>query len=190
VYNANPADEDVDAALGTMSPAAAPADMRGYVLALPIPPEQAQRVDVQGTPLEDQPFNNALTLYAVHWNTSPTPGEQSWLKFWWQVIAPLPLPPEILIPNPPPPEVYNGPRLKIFTHLLAEDGTFITGDDGLWVDPYSLQAGDHFMQWHRFTLPNDAPQPPYTLNVGMYDPLTGERWMLTSGEDQIAIEVK
>ncbi len=50
------------------------------------------------------------------------------------------------------------------------------GDDGLWVDPLTLQPGDRFIQIHRFTLPAGAPGGPYTLEIGLYDPRTGERW--------------
>jgi hypothetical protein len=54
----------------------------------------------------------------------------------------------------------------------------VTGDDGLWVDPLTLQPGDYFIQVHRFTLPADAPAGPYAVRLGLYDPKPGEeiRW--------------
>jgi hypothetical protein len=110
---------------------------------------------------------------------------------WWRVIAPLPLPEEQLHPHPPPPDVYNGPRLKVFAHLMGSDGTPIAIDDGLGVDPYSLEAGDQFVQWHRFTVPEESAAGPLTLSLGLYDPLTGERWEIpATGTDRIVVAVE
>ncbi|HOT90599.1 MAG TPA: glycosyltransferase family 39 protein [Anaerolineae bacterium] len=159
----------------------APVGMQGVLLSLPEPPADALTVDVDGRRLADQPFANALALQTVTWEDVTT------LMTWWTVVGDLPLPPFELIPNPPPPGVYNGPRLSVFTHLIAADGTMIAGDDGLWVDPYSLRVGDRVLQVHRFTVPPDAPAGPYTLAIGLYDPLTGARWQLPNGADQIRI---
>ena len=159
----------------------APLGMQGLLLTLPEPPEDALTADIHGAALAAQPFANALVLQAVAWDDRT-------LTAWWAVIGDLPLPPRELIPNPPPPGVYNGPRLSVFTHLLAADGSFITGDDGLWVDPYTLRAGDRVVQVHRFTIPADAPDGPYILSVGLYDPLTGERWLRPDGTDKVTLQ--
>ncbi len=159
----------------------APLGMQGFLLTLPAPPDDALTVDVNGTALAAQPFANALAVQAIAWDDART------LSAWWGVGGDLPLPPEELIANPPPPGVYNGPRLSVFAHLLAADGTMIAGDDGLGVDPYSLRVGDRMVQAHRFTLPENAPAGPYTLAIGLYDPLTGERWRLPNGADQLRI---
>ncbi|MEJ5308802.1 MAG: glycosyltransferase family 39 protein [Anaerolineae bacterium] len=158
-------------------PIEAPAGMQGMLLTLPEPPEDAVTADANGTPLVAQPFADALALQAVAWDGAA-------LTTWWHVVGHLPLPPETLIPNPPPPGVYNGPRLSVFTHLYAADGSFIAGDDGLWVDPYTLRTGDRVVQVHRFTIPADAAGGPYTLAIGLYDPLTGERWLRPDGTDK------
>jgi hypothetical protein len=102
----------------------------------------------------------------------------------WLVAAPLDLPPLPIVANPPPPGVYPGPRLAVFAHLLAGDGTFLAGDDGLWVDPLTLRPGDRFVQIHRLVLPSDAPAGPYTLALGLYDPLTGDRWPTLQADGQ------
>ncbi|HQE92017.1 MAG TPA: glycosyltransferase family 39 protein [Anaerolineae bacterium] len=156
----------------------APAGMQGLWLSLPEPPAKALTVDIDGATLAERPFAGALALQAVAWNDDLT------LTAWWTVVGDLPLPPQELIANPPPPGLYNGPRLSIFAHLVAADGTWVTGDDGLGVDPYSLRVGDRVVQVHHFTPPEDAPPGPYTLSMGLYDPLTGERWQLPNGADK------
>lgn len=117
-------------------------------------------------------FANGLTLLEVR----PVPAEEgrAFLSTW-QVSRPLDLPPMPIIANPPPPGVYNGPRLVIFTHLLSAEGDFIVGDDWLWVDPLTLHPGDIFVQLHRLLPPPDAPAA-HTFELGLYDPMTGERW--------------
>jgi hypothetical protein len=93
-----------------------------------------------------------------------------------------------IVANPPPPGVYSGPRLAVFTHLLASDGATIDGDDGLWVDPLTLRPGDRFLQAHYLVLPPDAPAGPYTLELGLYDPKTGKRWAVLSPEGHPAAD--
>lgn len=117
-------------------------------------------------------FSNGLTLLEVR----PVPAEDGRMFLSvWKVLRPPDLPPMPIIANPPPPGVYSGPRLAIFTHLLGAGGSFIAGDDGLWVDPLTLQAGDTFVQLHRLTPPSDAPAA-YALELGLYDPMSGRRW--------------
>ena len=131
-------------------------------------------------------FANGLTLTALRWvdGADPAPGETATLWTLWQVAAPLDLPPIPIVANPPPPGVYNGPRLAVFTHLLAADGQMVAGDDGLWVDPTTLRPGDAFLQLHRLAVPDDAPSGPYSLEVGLYDPLTSQRWTLVGVDGQ------
>ena len=124
-------------------------------------------------------FENGLELVGATWREgTPGPGQDGTLWLTWQVAQPLDLPPIPIVANPPPAGVYNGPRLAVFTHLLAADGTFLVGDDGLWVDPVTLLPGDRFLQIHHLPLPPDASSGPYTLEVGLYDPLTKERWVV------------
>jgi len=158
----------------------APLGMEGRLLTLPEPPDDALTADTYGAPLAAQPFAEALALQAVAWDGAD-------VITWWAVVGELPLPPYELIPNPPPPGVYNGPRLSVFAHLYAADGSFITGDDGLWIDPYTLRTGDRMVQVHRFDIPADAPGGSYRVYIGLYDPLTGERWQLPNGANQLRI---
>jgi 4-amino-4-deoxy-L-arabinose transferase-like glycosyltransferase len=122
-------------------------------------------------------FANGLELVGATWPAGePGPGREATLWLTWHVAHPLDLPPLPIVANPPPAGVYNGPRLAVFAHLLASDGTLLVGDDAFWVDPVTLLPGDRFVQIHRLALPSDARAGPYTLEVGLYDPLTWERW--------------
>jgi hypothetical protein len=130
-------------------------------------------------------FANGLELAAVAW------GEGGALVTEWVVAAPLDMPPVPVVANPPPPGVYSGPRLAVFAHVLSEDGEWVAGDDGLWVDPVTLGVGDRFVQVHRFALPADAPPGSYALALGLYDPKTGERWGRVDGEgDAVVLPVE
>jgi 4-amino-4-deoxy-L-arabinose transferase-like glycosyltransferase len=114
-------------------------------------------------------FANGLELVEARWI------DETDLLTIWHVARPLDLPPMPIVANPPPPGVYSGPRLKVFAHLLAADGTQVAGDDGLWVDPLTLRPGDYFVQVHRFAVSGDGP---YEVRLGLYDPKPGEemRW--------------
>jgi len=133
------------------------------------------------------PFANGLLLLGWGWpEGTPAPGRIAPFLTGWDVSWPLNLPFVPIVANPPPPGVYSGSRLAVFAHLLAADGTFLVGDDGLWADPLTLRPGDHFFQTHRLALPPDAPPGPYTLELGLYDPLTGDRWPILEADGQPA----
>ena len=114
--------------------------------------------------------------------------ETSQLNLGWMVQRPLILPPNPLISNPPPSGVYAGPRLAVFGQLLGENDTFLAGDDGLWVDPYTLQVGDAFVQQHWLVPP--AESAPQFILFGMYDPMTGQRILTDDGVDHVRIEIE
>ena len=133
---------------------------------------------------EQTPVCFANGLCSVHAAYDPATGI---LELAWQVARPLDLPSFTLISNPPPPGVYAGPRLLAFGQLLAADGRFLAGDDGFWVDPYTLQPGDLFVQQHRLTLPPDAQ--PATVAFGLYDPMTGARVLTDDGRDHITLGI-
>jgi hypothetical protein len=108
------------------------------------------------------------------------------LDLLWRVAESPQLPQSELVSKPPPPGVYDGPRLAVFAQMLDGQGNFLVGDDGLWVDPTTLQVGDLFMQQHRLlpvTGVGDA-----RLLVGLYDPLTGARILTTAGQDSVELD--
>lgn len=121
------------------------------------------------------------------WSAAAYDPATGWLEIQWQANDRLDLPPLPLISNPPPPGVYSGPRLYVFAHLLDENGTFLVGDDGLWVDPLTLQKGDVFLQRHH--LPAPADEPAAAVVFGLYDPMTGERIFTDDGQDAIRLEL-
>jgi 4-amino-4-deoxy-L-arabinose transferase-like glycosyltransferase len=125
-------------------------------------------------------FQNGLCVLTAGY----TPATQH-LNLIWQLRRPLTLPLIPLISNPPPPGVYAGPRLSVFSHLLSSDGQFLSGDDGLWIDPTTLQEGDIFIQQHK--LP--SPTAGQIIVFGLYDPKTGERIVTEDGRDSVIVEL-
>jgi hypothetical protein len=70
-------------------------------------------------------------------------------------------------------EVDTERPLKIFVHVLDENGQIITQWDGLGVESTHLEAGDVFVQLHQIQLLPD--QDLNNLLVGIYDATTLER---------------
>ena len=87
--------------------------------------------------------------------------------------------------EPPPPGVDTRPRLLVFAHLLDPQGAVVAVDDGLWADPYPLRPGDTLLQLHRF------PEPPgaHDLEIGLYDPATGQRVAHDGGRDRLLLRL-
>ena len=127
-------------------------------------------------------FSNGLCWTAASYNP-----ETGLLQLAWQLEGDLVLPEIPLISNPPPPGVYSGLRLSVFAQLLDDEGGFLVGDDGLWVDAETLHADDSFIQRHYLVAP-DGSQPA-AVNFGLYDPMTGERLLTSDGQDRIILEL-
>ncbi|MBK8905107.1 MAG: glycosyltransferase family 39 protein [Anaerolineaceae bacterium] len=128
-------------------------------------------------------FSNGLC-----WLTAVFDPATNRLELGWQVGETLELPEMPLISNPPPPGVYAGPRLQVFAQLLDAEGSFLVGDDGLWVDPVTLQPGDTFLQQHWLTLPEGVVAE--TAVFGLYDPMTGERIRTIDGRDHLRLDIR
>ncbi len=128
-------------------------------------------------------FENGICWTAVSYQP-----DQAVLELGWTVLPAYEKPPFTLISNPPPPDVYAGARLSVFTQLQDTDGNFLVGDDGLWVDPHSLHANDIFLQQHHLPLPNNTI--PAAIIFGLYDPMTGQRLLTESGAEFITIPIK
>jgi len=166
---------------------AAPRGMQGYSVEPPAPSAHSNSSDVDGVPAGDQPFGDALALIAVEvLSPADAAARNVRIAAWWRVEAVLPLPEEELLPHPSAPGVYNGPRLKVFAHLWDGE-SLVAIDDGLWVDPYSLEPGDIILQYHRFDLADAAGDDELTLEVGLYDPKTEIRWTTPAGRDHLVL---
>lgn len=144
-----------------------------YLTLYSLPPGSGSPSLVQQTQ-----FANGLVLTGARWlnGEGPALGREATLLTSWHVAAPLDLPPMPIVAQPPPPNTYSGPRLAVFAHLLDAGGEVQILDDGLWVDPLTLQPGDRFVQIHHFAVPADAAEGPYTVQLGLYDPKTDDRW--------------
>jgi hypothetical protein len=123
-------------------------------------------------PAVDALFANGIALERACWRQN-TEAIASLVVFW-RVAGLLDLVPVEVTAYPPPPGVYVGTRLAVFAHLESGDGPYVV-DDGLWVDAQTLQVGDSFAQVHRFELGPSDLQDYTAAEVGLYDPLTGER---------------
>ncbi len=131
-------------------------------------------------------FANGLTLARVWWAGAEAPGDEEELQLLalWHVSDELELPPMPVIAQPPPPGVDTGPRVSGLAHLLDGDGEVVAIDDGLWVDPLTLQPDDSFVQVHRFSGVSEAAVEPQAVQLGLYDPKTDERWPTLSADGQ------
>jgi hypothetical protein len=103
---------------------------------------------------------------------------------YWRVgpdyVPPAPRPVEVLAGTPLP--------LRIFAHLLDNDGSVLAGDDRLDVDPAYLRAGDEFIQRQRLeTMALLAEGVAVPLQIGLYDPQTGVRVLTTTGDDRLLL---
>ncbi len=82
---------------------------------------------------------------------------------------------------------------QVFVHLLDGNGTRIAQRDGQpvqWMRPTSTwQAGEQITDRYGILLPDDLPPGLYTLLVGLYDPVTGQRLAVSAGPGDYAIEL-
>jgi hypothetical protein len=127
-------------------------------------------------------FTNGLCSQSAEYDPNSGILELSWL-----VKQALDLPSILLVSNPPPPGVYAGPRLLVFAQLVDSKNTFLTGDDGLWVDPEGLLVGDQFIQMHQLSVPTGGN--PAAILFGLYDPKSGTRIQTLQGQDHIRLEI-
>jgi uncharacterized membrane protein len=127
-------------------------------------------------------FANGLDLLDV---TAGSDRQRVTLLTVWRVARSLDLPSLPIAANPPPPGVRLDPRLAVFAHLLSADAAFIASDDGLWVDPLTLRPGDCFAQYHDFTLPPDVAAEPMVVRLGLYDPVSNNRWSIMESDGQL-----
>jgi hypothetical protein len=79
-------------------------------------------------------------------------------------------------------------RLKLFLHVLNDKGEVIAGDDREDVNFATLKAGDDFWQFGQLILPNNVPPGQYQVEIGWYNPETGERLKRDDGSDRFLLD--
>jgi hypothetical protein len=75
---------------------------------------------------------------------------------------------------------------KVFVHLLAASGQTLQQSDTLAARYNSLRDGDLLMQIQRLPL-EGIPQGTYWLELGVYNPVTGQRLLLPDGEQRLLL---
>ena len=82
---------------------------------------------------------------------------------------------------------------QVFVHLLDASGNKLAQRDGQpvqWMRPTSTwQPGEEIVDRYGLPLPQDLAQGRYTLAVGLYDPITGQRLPVSAGPASYAIEL-
>jgi len=103
-------------------------------------------------------WGDELDLLGYKWLTERfAPGEQIEILTYWRVRRPL-----------------DGQR-KIFVHLLDSHSQEKGGHDDLAAGLSSLQPGDVIVQLHRFQVAAGAQPGEHQVEIGLYDPATGQR---------------
>lgn len=114
-----------------------------------------------------------LNGYALTPKTSP--GDAILLALRWESLRPV---------------SYD---YQVFVHLLDSRGEKIAQRDGQpvqWMRPTSTwRAGEEIVDHYGLLLPTDIPLGEYTIAVGLYDPVSGQRLPISAGPGDFAIEL-
>ncbi|MFN3333011.1 MAG: hypothetical protein ACK47M_10910, partial [Caldilinea sp.] len=82
---------------------------------------------------------------------------------------------------------------QVFVHLLDDQGAKLLQRDGqpvAWMRPTSTwQPGEEITDRYGLLLPATLAAGRYSLAVGLYDPVTGQRLAVSAGPANFAIEV-
>lgn len=78
----------------------------------------------------------------------------------------------------------RGRPLKLFVHLLDDQGKLVAQEDGLGYPLHSWQPGDRFIHVHHLSLDGDLEPGDYWLQLGLYEGSSGKRWQIQTGSDQ------
>ncbi len=140
---------------------------------------RVKQLQIRGEPVC---FQNGLCSLSANYDP-----QAQLLELVWLAQRSLDLPSTPLISNPPPPGIYAGPRLQVFGQLHDAAGIYLVGDDGLWIDPTTLQAGDLFLQQHHFSVSSE--NEPAAVVFGLYDPKSGDRILTEDGRDHLRFEI-
>jgi uncharacterized membrane protein len=125
-------------------------------------------------PLEVQ-FGESVALLGFDLTPAePQPGGRLNLQLHWQALQPI------------------DRDWTVFVHVLDETGQRVAQADGppnyLGALPTTLwQVGVPVLDLHSATLPDRAGPATYSIQIGWYDPQTGERLPLSTGGDSLSL---
>jgi hypothetical protein len=128
--------------------------------------ELPARLDIGPSVPADVDFGGQLRFLGYDTPDGCAPGGRCAFVTYWQVTAPS-----------------DGPR-RIFLHALDETGQIVAQDDRLGAPAGHWQPGDVIIQL--LTLPGTEGQ----LQLGVYNPDTGERLLTESGEESVVISIQ
>jgi hypothetical protein len=80
----------------------------------------------------------------------------------------------------------GAPPLRIFLHLVDEQGEIVAQHDALDVRLNGLYRGDRLAQLHALVIPGNLLPGTYGLQIGLYDATTGQRMVVDVGDGQVA----
>jgi hypothetical protein len=150
-----------------------------YAVAAAQPLQEAGLGTIFGDPtLVDTGINEEngwmrLAGYAVTPETYP--GGELMLELRWESLRPVD---------------YN---YQVFVHLLNAGDEKLAQRDGQpvqWMRPTSTwRAGEELFDRYGMLLPADLPPGSYTVAVGLYDPVSGQRLPVSAGPRDYAIEI-
>ena len=72
-------------------------------------------------------------------------------------------------------------RVKLFVHLLDNEGQVVAQHDSLDVAIDGLRPGDEFAQLHTLSQSSDLESSQYALQIGVYDAQTLTRLLIPTG---------
>ncbi|HAJ34126.1 MAG TPA: hypothetical protein DCL15_00320 [Chloroflexi bacterium] len=119
--------------------------------------------------------NGWIRLNGYGLTPTATPGGQLLLTLLWESLQPVTT------------------DYQVFVHLLDAQGNKLLQRDGqpvVWLRPTSTwQPGDVIVDRYGLLLPSTLPAGRYTLAVGLYDQVTGQRLAVSAGPASYAIEL-
>jgi hypothetical protein len=133
---------------------------------------------VFGDPNRTEPVTSANGWFRLNGYALPMtlqPGDALALSLLWESLRPVD---------------YD---YQVFVHFLDRDGNKVAQRDGQpvqWLRPTSTwQPGERIVDHYGLLLPDSTPTGRYTIAVGLYDPVTGQRLPVSAGPSSYAIEL-
>lgn len=77
--------------------------------------------------------------------------------------------------------------VKLFVHILDDDGRIAAQWDGLGAAWEGWRPGDTLVQLHAIDVPHRLASGRYRVTTGLYDPETNQRWRLSDGQDVVEL---